>query len=197
MGLEITYEDGQTPLSEEEKDGLLIKTITVHGELDEYEQLNIEKAIEWTIKTKFKKDQILTEEFIKKLHRKMLGDVWKWAGSFRKSDKNLGIHWSQIGVELKYLLDDTNFWIINETYAPEEISKRFKHRLVSIHCFPNGNGRHSRIMADILMEHIFKKKVFTWQQSNIAKANDIRKTYINALKKADNGDIQPLIAFAV
>lgn len=197
MGLEIAYEDGQTPLSEEEKDGLLIKTITVHGELDEYEHLNIENAIEWTIRTKFKRDQVLTEEFIKKLHRKMLGDVWKWAGSFRKSNKNIGIHWTQIGVELKYLLDDTNYWIKNNTYSPEEISIRFKHRLVSIHCFPNGNGRHSRIMADILMEHIFKKEVFTWQESNILKADDIRKAYINALKNADNGDIKPLIDFAI
>src|SRR5690606_27712401 len=173
MGLEIAYEDGQTPLSEEEKDGLLIKRITVHGELDEYEHLNIENAIEWTLRTKFKRDQVLTEEFIKKLHRKMLGDVWKWAGSFRKSNKNIGIHWTQTGVELKYLLDDTNYWIKNNTYSPEEISIRFKHRLVSIHCFPNGNGRHSRIMADILMEHIFKKEVFTWQESNILKADDI------------------------
>jgi len=197
MGLEIAYEDGQTPLSEEEKDGLLIKTITVHGELDEYEHLNIENAIEWTIRTKFKRDQVLTEEFIKKLHRKMLGDVWKWAGSFRKSNKNIGIHWTQPGVELKYLLDDTNYWIKNNTYSPEEISIRFKHRLVSIHCFPNGNGRHSRIMADILMEHIFKKEVFTWQESNILKADDIRKAYINALKNADNGDIKPLIDFAI
>ena len=93
MGLELEYEDGQTPLSEKEKDGLLIKTITTHGELDEHEQLNIEKAIEWTIKTKFKKDQVLTEKFIKLLHKKMLGNVWSWAGKFRKSEKNNGVRW--------------------------------------------------------------------------------------------------------
>ena len=87
MGLEIHYNEGQTPLGEEEKDGLKIKTITTQGELDEFEQLNIEKAIEWTIHTNLKPERILTEKFIKDLHKKMYGDVWKWAGEFRKSNK--------------------------------------------------------------------------------------------------------------
>ena len=88
MGLDFKYIDGQTPLSEEEREGLLIKSITTRGELDELEQLNIEKAIEWTLNSKFKKEQILTEKFIKSVHMKMLGDVWKWAGKFRRSEKN-------------------------------------------------------------------------------------------------------------
>ena len=143
MGLDLNYKDGQTPLDEEEKEGLKIKSITTQGELDEFEQLNIEKAVEWTIHTKLKPERILTEKFIKDLHKKMYGDVWKWAGDFRKSNKNIGIEWTQIAVELKTLLDDTKFWIDNETFPPDEISIRFKHRIVAIHCFPNGKSNVS------------------------------------------------------
>lgn len=196
MGLGLDYVDGQTPLSEEEKNGLLIKTITTHGELDEQEQLNIEQAIEWTIKTKFKKDRIFSEKFIKDLHKRMFGNVWSLAGKFRTSEKNIGIKWVMIGVELKKLFDDTKYWIENKTYSNEEIAIRFKHRLVNIHCFPNGNGRHSRIMADIIMESIFGNKPFSWNQSNMVKADQIRKNYINAIREGDKGNIQPLIDFA-
>lgn len=196
MGLEFDYKDGQTPLSEEEKEGLKIQSITTHGELDEFEQLNIEKAVEWTIYTKFKPANILTEKFIKSLHKRMYGDVWKWAGEFRQTEKNIGIPCIQIGIELKKLLNDTTYWIENKIFSAEEISIRFKHRLVSIHCFPNGNGRHSRMMADIIIESIFDKEIFSWQQSNMVKADDNRKAYIDALKKADHGNIEPLIKFA-
>jgi Fic-DOC domain mobile mystery protein B len=151
MGLVLIYEDRQTPLSDEEREGLRIKTIYTHGELDQFEQLNIDKAIEWTFSIRKSKEQILTEVFIKKLHKKMFNEVWTWAGSFRISEKNIGIKWNLIGIELKKLLVDTQYWIENETFSEEEIAIRFKHRLVIIHCFPNGNGRHSRIMADIEM----------------------------------------------
>ncbi len=196
MGLEFVYKDGQTPLEEEEKDGLKIKSITTQGELDEFEQLNIEKAVEWSIHTNLKTENILTEKFIKSLHKKMYGDVWKWAGEFRRTEKNIGIPWTKIGLELKNLLDDTKYWIENKTYSQEEIAIRFKHRIVSIHCFPNGNGRHSRMMADIIMESIFGNEIFSWHQSKMVKVNEIRKEYINALKEADNGNIEPLIEFA-
>ncbi len=196
MGLNLKYEEGQTPLDEEEKEGLLIKTITTQKELDEFEQLNIEKAIEWTIHTNLTLDKILSEKFIKDLHRKMYGDIWKWAGEFRRSDKNIGTKWVLIGIELKNLIDDTKYWIENKTYPAEEISIRFKHRIVKIHCFPNGNGRHSRVMADIIMESIFGKEIFTWHQSNMVKTDNTRKKYIATLKEADNGNIKPLIDFA-
>ena len=196
MGLELEYEDGQTPLSEEEKDGLLIKSITTHAELNEHEQLNIEQAVKWVIESKLNKDKILTEDFIRTLHKKMLGNVWAWAGEFRKSEKNIGVKWINIGVDLKMLLDDTRYWIENDTYSPDEIAIRFKHRLVNIHCFPNGNGRHSRIMADIIIESIFKNKIFTWNHSNMVKAHDTRKNYINAIREGDKGNISLLIKFA-
>jgi len=196
MGLELVYQDGQSPLSEEDKDGLLIKTITTHGELDEHEQLNIEKAIQWTIKSKLNKEKILTEEFIKELHRKMLGNVWSWAGEFRTSEKNIGVKWIDIGVDLRMLIEDTKFWIENKTFPDEEIAIRFKHRLVNIHCFANGNGRHSRIMADIIMERVFGKEHFSWNNSNMVKPDETRKKYINAIREGDKGNIQPLIEFA-
>jgi Fic-DOC domain mobile mystery protein B len=161
MGLNLEYQQGQTPLGEEEKNGLMIKSIASMRELDEFEQFNIEKAIEWTIRSKFKVETILSEKFVKQVHEKMFGGVWKWAGDFRKSEKNIGVSWINIEMELRYLLDDTKYWIENKTYCPDEIAIRFKHRIVKIHCFPNGNGRHSRIMADIIIESIFEKEVFS------------------------------------
>lgn len=196
MGLELQYKEGQTPLDEDEKLGLKIKSITTQGELDEFEQLNIEKAIEWTIHTNLKPEKILTEKFIKDMHKRMYGDVWKWAGEFKKSNKNIGIEWSQIGIDLKMLTDDIHYWIENRTFGQEEIAIRFKHRIVAIHCFPNGNGRHSRMMADIIMESIFKSKAFSWRESNMVKANETRKEYITALREADGGNLNPLIEFA-
>jgi len=196
MGLEFVYEDGQTPLSEEEKEGILIKSITTHGELDEHEQLNIEEAIAWTMSLKLKKDRILTEDFIKTLHKKMLGKVWRWAGEFRRSEKNIGVKWINISIDLRTLLGDTDYWIENKIYPPDEISIRFKHRLVNIHCFPNGNGRHSRIMADIIIESIFGKDIFTWNHSNMVKANETRAEYIRSIREGDKGNIEPLINFA-
>ena len=196
MGLNLHYQNGQTPLDDDEKEGLKIKTITTQNELNEFEQLNIENATQWLLQTNLKPNTVLTENFIKKLHKKMFGDVWKWAGTFRKTNKNIGVQWHQIGAQLKQLLDDTQFWIDNKSYKEEEIAIRFKHRLVAIHCFPNGNGRHARMMADIIMETLFKKDIFTWHQSNMIKADRIRKEYISALKNADNGDIKPLVHFA-
>jgi Fic-DOC domain mobile mystery protein B len=196
MGLALNYKDGQTPLDEEEKEGLKIKSITSQGELDEFEQLNIEKAVEWTIHANLKQEKLLTEKFIKDLHKKMYSDVWKWAGEFRKTNKNIGVNWTQIRVELKNLIDDTKYWIENKTYLPDEIAIRFKHRIVAIHCFSNGNGRHSRIMADIIVESIFKKEIFSWHKSNMVKADETRKEYILALKAADHGNVNLLIKFA-
>ena len=196
MGLEIIYVDGQTPLSEEELEGLKIQSITTREELDEFEQLNIEKAIQWTIGKKMKPENLLSEKFIKDLHLRMYGEVWKWAGTFRNSEKNLGIKCFLISVQLRQLLDDATFWFENNTYPPDEMAIRFKHELVSIHCFPNGNGRHSRLMADLIMEKMYGEPILTWGSSNLVKSSEKRKAYINAIKMADNHNLQPLISFA-
>ena len=167
MGLNIEYIDGQTPLNEEELDGLLIPSITTREELDEFEQLNIEKAIQWTFGKKWKAEQLFSEKFVKDLHKRMYGEVWKWAGAFRESEKNLGIKSYLIPAELKVLLDDALFWVENDTYSPDDLAIRFKHRLVSIHCFSNGNGRHSRLMADLIMEKLFNATFFSLGSINL------------------------------
>ena len=196
MGLKLEYEDVRTPLSEEEKRGLKIKTISTHGELDEHEQRNIEEAIEWTIHNNFSVNEILSEQFIRDLHKQMFSGVWEWAGTFRKSEKNIGAPWIRISIELRQLLDDTKYWIENSTFSADEIAIRFKHRLVNIHCFPNGNGRHSRIMADIMIDSIFGIEIFSWHHSKMAKAGEVRSKYIAAIREGDKGNIQPLIEFA-
>ena len=196
MGLALNYIDGQTPLDEDEKEGLLIKTISTRGELDEFEQKNIEDALSWILSRRFKLENVLTESFVKNIHYKMYGDVWKWAGKFRDSNKNIGVDKFEIGVELKVLLDDARYWVEKETYEPDEIAIRFKHRVVSIHCFPNGNGRHSRMMADILINKILGKDLFSWGSANLGKGGSDRKSYIESLRDADRGNIEPLLKFS-
>ncbi|GIL23954.1 MAG: cell division protein Fic [Bacteroidota bacterium] len=197
MGLDFELVNGQTPLDEEEKDGLLIPTIVTRGELDEFEQLNIEKAIQWTLTRKFKKDDILTEDFVKLVHKKMYGDVWAWAGEFRKANKNIGVDRYQVVIELRKLIGDCSYWIDHGTYPPDEIAVRFKHRIVSIHCFSNGNGRHSRLMGDLIIEKIFGESVFTWgANADLTKTGDTRKEYLDAVKTADRNDFRSLLEFA-
>ena len=196
MGVTLTYQEGQTPLDDDEKEGLLMKTITTQGELNEAEQLNIESAVEWTLRRKFREADIISEAFVAQLHKKMYGEVWRWAGKFRKSNKNIGVDKFQIPLELRNLINDTQFWIANKTFAEDELSVRFKHRIVSIHCFANGNGRHSRLMADIIISHIFGKPVFSWSNQNLVKKGDARANYLSALHAADSGNLNPLIHFA-
>lgn len=196
MGLNLEYLSGQTPLEEEEMEGLLIPTIATRGELDEFEQHNIEQAVEWTLMRSFKPEQIFSEAFVREVHRRMYGDVWAWAGAFRKTEKNIGIEKWRIATELSYLLGDAKFWVEKNVYVPDEIAVRFKHRVVSIHCFANGNGRHSRLMADIIADKVFKLPVFTWGAANLVQQGDARSNYLKAIKAADAGDIAPLMAFA-
>ena len=196
MGLDLEYIDGQTPIDEDEKEGLLIETIATKGELDEFEQQNIEEAMQWVFGRKFKARDVFTEKFICHLHKRMYGNVWSWAGEFRKTNKNIGIDKYLIPVELKVLCDDAFYWVENETYPPEEVAIRFKHRIVSIHCFPNGNGRHSRLMGDIIIEKIYGQDPFSWGAGNLVKAGDTRTTYLQAVKAADQGEYTPLLTFA-
>ena len=196
MGLNIANTDGQTPLDEDEKEGLLINSISTRAELDEFEQKNIEDAIQWSLTRKFKAAQILSESFIKDLHKRMYGSVWKWAGQYRKTNKNIGVDKLEISTTLRSLIDDAKYWLENSVYEPDEFAIRFKYRLVSIHCFPNGNGRHSRMIADIIIEKIYKQPVFSWGDSSISEETDIRDKYLKALRKADKGNFDLLLKFA-
>ncbi|MFK5891019.1 MAG: mobile mystery protein B [Flavobacteriaceae bacterium] len=196
MGLNLEYINGQTPLSLDETEGLLIATIATRGELDEFEQQNIEEAIQWALSKSLNAKTIFTEQFIKTLHKHMYGQVWAWAGSFRKTNKNIGVDKWEISTALKALLDDALFWIEHNTFTPDEIAVRFKHKLVSIHCFSNGNGRHSRLIADIIIDKIYRQPVFTWGAKNLVKQGDSRTNYIKAIKEADKNNYEPLLQFA-
>jgi len=195
MGLKLTYQEGQTPLDPEQINGLKIKTISTQQQLNEFEQTNINEALQW-LNSKRKIKAVLSVEFMIQLHKRMLGMVWKWAGQYRKTETNIGIDWTRISMELRLLMDDANFWIEHQTYLPEEIAIRFKHRLVSIHCFANGNGRHSRIMADLIVWHVFGLDKFSWGSISLVDSSDQRKMYLMALKLADKGDFSELLKFA-
>lgn len=196
MGLDLDYAEGQTPLDDDEKEGLLIPSITTRGELDEFEQLDVEKAIEWLLAIKLNITKILTEKFVKDLHKKMFGDIWKWAGEFRKTNKNIGVDKFIIGMELKNLLDDCNYWIEKKVFSEDEIAVRLSHRMVLIHPFANGNGRHSRLMADVLVTKGFGKPYFTWGSVSLTKQSEARTKYLTALKDADRNDYISLIEFS-
>jgi len=181
-----------TPLTPEEMRDLIPAYIAYRSELNEAEQENIERALAWVAG---RKRDLLSEKFIRDLHRRMLGDVWKWAGKFRASERNLGIPFYEIPVAVRQLLNDAQAWIEYNAYAPDEIAVRFHHKLVQIHPFANGNGRHARLMADLLIVRLSREQ-FSWGRESLRDAGAMRKRYIGALQTADNHDIRPLLAFA-
>ena len=184
--------DNATALTPEERHELIPAHITYRHELNEAEQENIASAQDWALA---RRRNLLTEKFIKDLHRRMLGDVWRWAGKFRRSDRNLGVPYYEIPVALRQLLDDAIAWIEHRTYARDEIAVRLHHRLVQIHPFPTGNGRHSRLVADLLVMQLGGER-FTWGSATLHDANDVRRRYIDALHATDQHDLAPLLAFA-
>lgn len=196
MGDQMMFEEpeGATPLDPDEAEGLKIAHISTREELNRWEQENIAQAYRWCERRRNKKN-VVSEEFLIALHKQMLGKVWLWAGEFRRSDKNIGVDWRQIHIQLRQLVDDVNYWIEQETYSPEEIAVRFHHRLVQIHLFPNGNGRHARLATDRLLIDVFGLEPFTWGNANIDRQGDVRSQYIQALRQADNHDYSELIAF--
>jgi Fic-DOC domain mobile mystery protein B len=186
-------DDTATPLTPEEMQALIPTYITLRSELNEAEQQAILTAERWAFSKQHK--DLLSEKLLRDLHRRMFKDVWRWAGQYRKTARNIGIDAWQIPTHLRLLLDDARFWVNNHTYPSDEIAVRFHHRLVFIHPFPNGNGRHARLMADLLIVQL-KGKRFTWGRTNLATTSDTRKNYIQALQAADQGNIMPLITFA-
>ncbi len=185
--------DDATPLGPEERDGLLQTWITYRSELNEAEQTNIAAGAAWAYRQR--RRDILAEEFIKPLHAKMFGDVWAWAGDFRRTERNIVIDPARIPVEFRMVLDDARYWVENETYPPDEIAVRLHHRLVAIHPFPNGNGRTTRLLADLLAVRL-KQEPFTWGRVSLTDVSETRARYIAALRAADDHDITPLIEFA-
>lgn len=190
----LEYPRGATPIDPEELEGLRLSHVATREELNRWKHENISEAMRW-LERRRQKAEILNEEFVRALHKRMLGKVWRWAGQFRRTNKNIGVHWAQIPLELKPLLDDTKYWIEHETYSPDEIAARFHHRMVLIHPFPNGNGRHARLIADVLLVDVLRREPFTWGKTDLNTAGNVRDAYIAALRAADNHDYNPLLDF--
>jgi len=184
-------DDSSTPLGPEEREGLIPSYITLRGELNEAEQANILEADAWAFS---RKRNVLDQRFLNTLHQRMYGNVWRWAGAYRKSQKNIGVEYYKIPAELGALLNDCRYWLEHDTYRPDEIAARFHHRLVSIHSYPNGNGRHARFAADLLLTSLERDR-FSWGSANLIDAGATRATYVAALRAADNHDYSPLFAF--
>jgi len=186
--------DGATPLDPDELEGLRHKHIANRAELNHLEQANIQSGLAW-LKRRRNMD-MLTEVFVRDLHWRLFGEVWRWAGSFRLTEKNIGVDPVQISVQLRALLDDARFWAQNATFAPLEAGARFHHRLVQIHLFANGNGRHARIAADQYLRWHFNHPPIAWEAGHdLVDSSERRNAYIRALRAADAGDHMPLFRF--
>jgi Fic-DOC domain mobile mystery protein B len=185
--------DDATPLDAEEREGLAQTWITTRADLNEAEQANIDDAVAWTGRRR--DTEILTEGFVFELHKRMFGDVWSWAGSTRKTGKNIGVDPRQIHIQLGGLLRDAQYWVEHRSFSADEIAVRLHHGLVAIHPFPNGNGRHARLMADLLIAQLGGEP-FSWGGGILRDIGTLRAEYIGALRAADNHDFTPLLAFA-
>lgn len=194
--MELKYSPGQTPLDPDERAGLKPKGIATQNTLNEWEQLNISKGRRWA-QRQVKKD-MLDDVFLRELHKRMFGDTWKWAGSYRNSDKNIGCDWRQVSVRVRDLLGNTTYQIEHAVMPPDELAIRFHHQLVAIHPFPNGNGRHARLMADLVLIKL-GHPAFTWgsaESGALEAQSALRAEYLAALQAADKGDIAALLVFA-
>jgi Fic-DOC domain mobile mystery protein B len=188
-----TTNDGNTPLSPEELADL-IPNLATKEELNEWERENILRGREWAVGDRTSPWDMVSDKYVRKLHKKMFDETWKWAGNYRHTEKNIGVSVHEILERLMALFGDTRYWIENGTYLPDEIAVRFHHRLVFIHPFPNGNGRHARLIADIIAMKL-GRPAFTWGSANLVKDGEARAPYLEAIRAADDGDIQPLLNF--
>lgn len=187
--------EGNTPLSADEQADL-IPDLATKEELNEWERQNILEAYAWALApSSLRRRDPLIESYVRDLHLRMFDQTWKWAGVYRTTEKNIGVPHHEIRERLAALLGDARYWVEHGTYPPDELAVRFHHRLVLIHPFANGNGRHARLMADVLGQRQ-DRPVFTWGGGNLVHASDFRRRYIDALQAADAGDIGPLLAFA-
>jgi Fic-DOC domain mobile mystery protein B len=185
-------DEANTPLEAEERHALIPTYITLRRELNEAEQVNIAGALRWLSSRKRK---VLDERFLRTLHKQMFGQVWRWAGTYRQTARNIGVDAWRIPMDVAGAIDDARYWVEHQTFTPDEIAVHFSHKLVAIHPFPNGNGRFSRLVGDLLAETLGRPR-FTWGSVNLVDPNVTRRTYVQALRAADGHDFDELIAFA-
>ena len=187
---------GATPLDGEELEGLLPSHLVNRNQLNEWEQQNIASALLWLERQRQRRQRPLEEAWLRRLHREMFGQTWRWAGQYRNSDKSIGIDWRQIRMQLPALLGDIGYQVEYRLETPDQIAVRFHLRLVAIHPFPNGNGRHARLIADVLIEQLGAPR-FSWGGNrSLVDASGLRQQYITALQQADDGHLDALLAFA-
>jgi Fic-DOC domain mobile mystery protein B len=187
--------DANTPLTPEEHDGL-IPNLATHEELNEWERDNILQARQWAlVDRQLTRSDPMSENYIRELHRRMFGQTWRWAGAYRKTEKNLGVPVAHIREGLAQVLGNAKYWLENKTYDVDESAIRFHYELVVIHAFPNGNGRHARLIADIVATK-YGCPVFSWGSKDLISPGESREAYLTALRAADNGDMRGLLRFA-
>ena len=192
--MDFEYAPGATPIDPDEALGLIPVHITTQADLNAWEEMNIVEGANWIKRQKI--TQSLNEGLVRELHHRMFNKTWLWAGTFRKSAKSIGIDWPQISVALRNLLDNTTYQIEHQTMSIDEIAVRFHHQLVLIHAFPNGNGRHARLMADALIMSLGGER-FSWGGNKpIETLGTTRQSYLSALRAADNGHLDSLMQFA-
>ena len=193
MALALHYQSGQTPIDADELAQLVPKHVTTQNQLNEWEQANLVEALMWLKRGRH--PAVLTEAFCRELHKRMFGKTWKWAGSFRRSDKNIGCDWRHVPLRLRQLLDNTQFWVNDKVFPLDEIAVRFHHQLVLVHAYPNGNGRHARLMTDCLLREAGGDP-FSWgQEAELVADSGVRAAYLDALREADVGDMRKLTVF--
>jgi Fic-DOC domain mobile mystery protein B len=184
--------DDATPLTPAERKDLIPTHITLRSELNEVELQNIAAADRWAFA---RKREVVDEKFLRNLHRRMFGRVWRWAGSYRTTERNLGVKPHEIAPNMRQLMDDAQYWLDHRSYPPDELAVRFHHKLVAIHPFPNGNGRWSRMAGDILIVRQGGQR-FSWGSADLRTPGEVRRSYIDALHAADDHDLAALVAFA-
>jgi Fic-DOC domain mobile mystery protein B len=195
----ISEPDGATPLTEAELNGLRLPLLT-RAELNLAEAQNIGRAVSWLFShRRLRPESVTREAWLKNLHRRMYGEVWTWGGQYRTTDRNLGVPYWQIRVDMHNLEADAHAWLADTTsgrYGDDECAVRFGYRLVVIHPFPNGNGRWSRLAADALILALGGPR-FTWGGASFIEPDALRRKYIAALQTADTDrDFRALIKFA-
>src|SRR3984957_3817841 len=187
--------EGNTPLSPDEQADL-IPNLASREELNEWERANILIAYDSALGPRaLRLQNPVTEPYVRDLHRRMFDQTWRWAGAYRSTEKNIGIAHYQIREALPVLLGDARYWLEHQTFPADEVAVRFHHRLVWIHPFANGNGRHARVMADVLVQRL-GRPVFTWGGASVVPPGEFRSRYIQALRAADASDIRPILKFA-
>lgn len=191
--MQFEYPVGSTPIDPSEAEGL-IPRIHTQRELNQLEAMNIAKAASWLARNKRIRTDLLAIENLQLVHRKMFGDVWKWAGKFRSTQKNIGVESWRVTSELRNLKDDVAIWREYGTYPLLEIIARIHHRLVWIHPFANGNGRFGRIITDLCSEQFGLSRP-TWGFQASRSTKELRADYLSALRQADGGDTAPLVNF--